>query len=288
MGEASPNRPGAVVVALKWVALRPEIDPLSGEIATDPRAMGPSPADRAALEWGFRLAEARRTDCVVVTVAPPGSEPMLRDALACGAASAVRVDADPDDAGLVAEAIGAEARALGASAVLAGDWSPDRGTGAVPPTIAAVLGWPAACGLVGISIEADGTLRLERRLDGGRRHLLTLAQGGAAVLSVEGVTARLRRATLAGTLAAKRAPVETRAAHSRPGAVRRAGVEPYRPRPRILDGPPTSLAPRRRVEVLTGALGERVPPRRLVLEPAAAADCILDHLRAWGELPEQR
>jgi hypothetical protein len=35
---------------------------------------------------------------------------------------------------------------------------------------------------------------------------------------------------------------------------------------------------------LTGALVDRTPPRTLELEPAAAAEAIIDQLREWGYL----
>ncbi len=290
---------GPVLVALKWVAQRPEIDPIDGSVTVDDRFAGASPADRAALEWGLRLAAGRGVGCVAVTVGPPVAEAMLRDALAAGATAAVRVDPghsghhghDGPGSADVAEALASVARSVDASLVLAGDWSLDRGTGSVPPLLAARLGWPAACGLVAISGPVDGRLRLERRLDGGRRHVLELEATAAAVLSVEGASATLRRAPLAGVLAARRAAVEVRhaglgTAPDAASAVTRHGSGPFRPRARVLDGPPSDAAPRRRVEVLVGAGTSRTPPQRLRLDPPAAAERILAQLREWGELSD--
>jgi hypothetical protein len=39
------------------------------------------------------------------------------------------------------------------------------------------------------------------------------------------------------------------------------------------------------VLALTGALNPRTPPERLVLDPDAAADLILERLAAWGYRP---
>jgi hypothetical protein len=50
----------------------------------------------------------------------------------------------------------------------------------------------------------------------------------------------------------------------------------------VLPPPPADLSARERILALTGALTEREPPQLLVLEPDAAADRILDQLRAWG------
>jgi electron transfer flavoprotein beta subunit len=109
------------------------------------------------------------------------------------------------------------------------------------------------------------------------------------VLSVEAHTARLRRATLEGVLAARRARVELVSPPApkdltdsgRSGPVR---VAPYRPRARVVPAP-TSLAARERVLALTGMLAEHEPARTLRLEPGQAAAALLETLEAWGELP---
>jgi len=46
--------------------------------------------------------------------------------------------------------------------------------------------------------------------------------------------------------------------------------------------PPTGEHALDRIVALTGALVDRTPPRTVDLEPAAAADAILDQLRSWG------
>ena len=87
-------------MALKWVGLRPEIDPLSGAVHDDRHSFGCSEADRAALEWALRLAETWpgadaggvRPEVVAVTVGPPEADALLRDALAAGATRAVRAE----------------------------------------------------------------------------------------------------------------------------------------------------------------------------------------------------
>ena len=78
-------------VALKWVDLRPEVDPLTGQMVDDGRSHGCSAADQAALEWALRLAAAWDAELVVATVGPAEAEALLREALAHGATRAVRV-----------------------------------------------------------------------------------------------------------------------------------------------------------------------------------------------------
>ncbi len=285
----NPPSPRPVVVCMKWVALRPEIDPLTGTIVTDARWSGPSLADQAALEWALRLGETRAATVHVITVGPDDADSMLRDALAAGATAVTRVHLDDGDdrqptSACVARLLADVARPLDPTMVLCGDWSLDRGSASVPAFLGAELSLEAVCGLVRIEQAHDRRLDVERRLDGGRREVLAIT--GPAVLSVEGATARLRRAPLRGVLQARSANVHVVTVGSgdvewEPAPQR---VGPFRPRARILDAP-ADPDPRRRVEALTGAHTSRTPPQRLALDPDAAADAILDRLRAWGQVP---
>ncbi len=302
------DRP-VVGVCLKWVERRPEVDPLSGEVAADGRTSGASEADLSALEWALRLGEAWGATVVAVTAGPAAAEPVLREALAAGADRAVRVDL-PAAAASTAVAAGLAGVLVGAAAVVCGDWSLDRGSGSVPAFLAAHLGAAQALGLVAVTVGAradagDGPgaeeaaggdvagsdrapgrrVRAERRLDGGRRERVEVA--APMVLSVEG-RERLRRADLDGLLRARGATVEV--VVPLPGGPAAAAPEPapvasgpYRPRPRVLP-PPAGGSARERILALTGALADRTPPEQVVLEPGAAADRLLTQLRAWGYL----
>ena len=278
------TEPGPVVVCMKWVALRPEIDALTGVVVSDERWEGASLADQAALESGLRFAHRIGTHCQVVTVGPSAANAMLRDAIARGATSAVRIDVDttidrqPTSAS-VARLIATVIADRYPSMVLCGDWSLDRGSASVPPYLGAMLGLDTACGLVRLEDRTEaGGWRVERRLDGGRREVLHV--DGPAVLSVEGVAAVLRRAGVAEVRRAAREPIETVVAEEVDWEATPNRVGPYRPRARILDAP-ASPDPRRRVEQLTGALVDRVPPTRLSLDADDAADLILERLRTW-------
>jgi electron transfer flavoprotein beta subunit len=270
-------------VCLKLVPGRPEADPLTGQVVTDPRLAGPSPADHAALEWALRLASAWDGQVLAATAGGPAADAGLRLALGVGAHRAVRVALDPDlPSAIVA---GALAPTLdGCAVVCCGDQSTDRGSGAVPALLAARLGAAQGLGLLGISVGDPGVVEAVRRLDGGRRERLRVR--APAVISVEGATARLRRASLAATMASTRATIEVAPAPPSVLAGNRPGpaplVLPYRPRPRQLP-PPSGEDPLQRILQLTAATSTRQPPRTLVLEPAEAADAILEQLRQWGE-----
>ncbi len=192
-------RPLRVTVCWKWVA----VDGASA----DERWAGVSAADEAALEIGLRLAGlgdggANRGEVTVVCVGPAGADSVLRDALAAGASTAVRIDATDAASRDVAAAIALVAH--DSDVVVCGDYSLDRGTGSVPAYLAADLNVAQALGLVDID-TGSSPLRVVRRLDGGRREVLDVPT--PAVISVEGSLTRLRRASLAATLQAKAMPI---------------------------------------------------------------------------------
>lgn len=275
-----------IAACLKWVDHRPDVDRLSGAVHHRARTSGPSAADLAALEWALVLGERTGDEVVAVTAGPAECEAMLRDALGAGASRAIRVDVLRDaPSDTVARAL---AGVLGgASFVVTGNWSIDRGSGSVPAFLAAHLGAAQALGLAAVSIEDGDGVRVlgERRLDGGRRERVRVR--APAVLSVEATTARLRRAPLSAVVAAGAHTIEVVDAGQPSTAVSghafgTAQRGPFRPRPRVLPPPPAGLSARERVLALTGALAERTPPRVLALEPDEAAEAILEQLRAWG------
>jgi electron transfer flavoprotein beta subunit len=269
----------SIAVCLKWVDLRPEVDPLSGTVHHDARTTGLSDADQAALEWALRAGEAWGEPVLAVTAGPVGADAVLREAMAAGT-DVRRVD-------LVASAPSATVAAalapcLAASRlVLCGDLSADRGSGSVPAYLAAHLGAAQALGLVAVEIGPPGTVSALRRLDGGRRERLRLA--APAVCSVEGATTRLRRAPLAALLAAHRATI---AVHPGPPVVAPNGhhaVRPYRPRARTLAPPHGDTLDR--VRQLTAGAAHVAHGQPEVLEPAAAAARLLEALAAWNARP---
>jgi electron transfer flavoprotein beta subunit len=257
-----------IVACWKWVATN-----------HDERWPGVSAADQAALEVARRLADAAGDEVVVVSAGPAAAERGLREALAAGAARAVRVDAP---SALASSAVAAALADVvtGARWVLCGDVSADRGTGSVPAFLAAALGAAQALGLVAVDLEAGGSLRATRRLDGGRREVLSVAP--PAVLSMEGAVARLRRASLTAELFARQAVIDVRTGPTGP-LERVDAVRPFRPRAR--ERPAPAGDPLDRVRELTSAAGGGSRHSEVVtLDPPAAADRLLDALREWGYL----
>jgi electron transfer flavoprotein beta subunit len=278
-----------VVALLRATDLRPEVDPLSGEVRRDARLATLSPADAAALEKALLLGTAWGARVLAVSAGGSEAEGPLREALALGA-EVRRVDlhgAYLDD--LVADER-ALARALVSAIgerpdlVLCGDRSADRGTGALPAFVAHELGCVQAPGLVSLEL-VDGDLVAERRLDHGRRERMRVPL--PAVCSVEGAGVRLRRASLPASLAAAEAVVPVVRAAVGPSRVRVVQARPAVPRPRHL--PPPTGTPRERLLQLTGALLSHEPPTVVTPKDAAeAADVLLDFLARHGYLSEAR
>ena len=285
-----------IVAALSWSWREAEVDPLTGAVSANLRDRGPNVSELAALEHALRLAEPWDALVVAAAVAPAGADEMLRDALAVGAAQALRVEparwmARPRPVGLVGgerESAAALAEALRRrygvpDLVLCGALAADRATGSFPAFLAASLGAAQALGCVRLEPVDGYALRVHRRLDGGRREVLMVRP--PAVVSVEAAGVRLRRAGLPATLARPNAAITVASTPAAAAArrIRLLGAHPYRPRPRELPGP-TGTALHRTLE-LTGALVERTPPTVLgPLSPGQAADELLGYLRRHGYL----
>ncbi len=267
-----------IAVCWKWVSIG---DP-GGPSSSDTRWAGVSAADEAALETALRLSEDGRGTVTVVCLGPPAADDALRRAIATGASRAVRIDGSPalDSRHVATELAGVVG---GSDLVLCGDFSLDRGTGSVPAFLAHELGVAQALGLLQVAAPAgDTTLRCLRRLDGGRREVLDVRP--PAVISVEGSVARLRRASLGAVVGSKAAPVDVVKAVADEHATA-AVVFAYRPRARVLPPPHGDVLDRVR-----GILDVGGKPTShgdvVVLEPAAAAQRIVDQLAAWGYLAE--
>jgi electron transfer flavoprotein beta subunit len=273
-----------VAVCVKWADLRPEVDPLTGEVTDDVRFFDASDADKGALEWGLRLAEAWDATLTVVTAGPAGADGVLREALALGADEALRVDLALDrPSEHVAAALAAALH--DADLVLCGVHSVDRGSGSVPAIVAGRLAARQALGAIAVEPSGIGELVVDRRLDFGRRERLRVRV--PAVVSLEGGLAPLRRAPLAAVLKARTAPIAVvdPGLAPRRGTVRVEHRRPYRPRARVLPAPDPSAPVTDRIVALTGALSERTPPRKVTAEPDEAAAAIVEQLRTWGYLP---
>ena len=244
----------------------------------DDRFGGISPADQAALELALRHGELLGEPVVVVTAGGVGAERALRDAMACGADRAVRIGGVGPDSRAVATALAGVLR--GARFVWCGDVSSDRGSGSVPASLAALVDARQALGGVAAELGDGTSIVVTRRLDGGRREVLSAAE--PCVVSVEGGVARLRRAGLAASLRAGSAEVEVVVAPVAAERHLQPLVRPYRPRARALAAPHGGTL--ERLRQLTDSAGIAAHGERVTLDPPAAAERIVSALREWGYL----
>jgi len=263
-----------IAVCLKWINA-------SGQPETtdaDDRYMGISYADQAALEYALRCAERNNEDVLVVTAGPEGAEVVLRDAISRGAHRSARINIDRlSDSSTIARAIAQVV--ANCSQIWCGDYSADRGSGSVPAFIAAELSIDQALGLVEIEVPPDvqHPIKALRRLDGGRREQLEIL--GTAVISVEGSTARLRRASLKGSMSASKHIVEVVPANN--SANDAPPMRPYRPRARAVAAP-VGYSALDRVRQITDTSSAKGHGETVHLEPREAAELIVNKLREWG------
>ena len=288
-----------IAVCLSFSDRRPEVDPLTGEVATDERTSRLTDADarRAGARTAVRGGLGRRRS-LAVTVGPAAAEVVLREALACGAARAVRVDAAVGPARPRTWPPHWRARSRDADQVWCGDQGLEPGSGAVPVFLATLLGRGgcvrARRGRARPTGPRRAGWRCVRRLDGGRRE--RLAVDGRAVLSVEGATARLRRAGLPGVLRAERATIEVvrrrrRCDGRRRRARRAAGAVPAPASGGAGTGRGHGARPGAGRSPARGWRRPGPTPsdgRPVTTDPEEAADRILAALDRWGyELPER-
>jgi len=269
-----------IFVALKWSALRVETDPLTGAALVLPGRYGLDPAGAAALEWALHLAGPTGATVTAAAVGPEDAEEGLRRALGLGATRALRLRA-ADGGEPVAVARALAVPAASADLVLTGAWSIDGGSGAVAPTLAALLGRPQACGLLAAAWDGDALVG-ERRLPAGRRERLRLPL--PAVASFEAGTIALRRERMPALLSAQESAIELLWPAVPVAGARLGAEQPYRPRPRTIPARPRDDDPRLRIAALTGMLDSAPASQQVVLDPPEAAAAIAETLRRWGYL----
>lgn len=209
-----------------------------------------NPYDEFALEAGLQLLDAKQaSDVIVFTVGGADAEARLKDALARGATSAIRID-DPGLAGAdslgIAKALAAAAKAEGCDVVLAGKQAIDDDNAQVPAMIAEILGWPQV--LVVDQLElTDSSFKAWRDAGSGSRDVV---EGSLpVVISTDKGLNEPRYAKLRGIMKAKRKTVPVKSLGDLGVAAPTAHVQltawgepPARPAGRILDGDPASAA----------------------------------------------
>ena len=165
-----------------------------------------NPHDEFTLAKAMFFKEKQGASLTVVNVGLAATEPTLRKALAIGADSAIRVNADPKDSLFVAQQIAKVATDGEYDLVLAGKESIDYNGGMVPGLIAAILGQPFVNAAIGLDIEGTKAT-VVREIDGGRETItadLPLVIAGQKGLVKE---EELRIPNMRGIMMARKKPL---------------------------------------------------------------------------------
>lgn len=185
-------------------------------------------SDEYALEEALRITEKAGGEVVAISLGPDRVREALRKALALGAASAVHLaDAayQGGDAVATGRALAAAIAAGGFDLVLTGSQSDDLGAAATATMVAGHLGWPHAWLVMGVEVEESGkSLQLVREMESGMNEIVRLAL--PAVVEVQAGINHPRYASLKGIMAAKKKPLEEKAATEHAVSVSVSKMEP--------------------------------------------------------------
>ncbi len=166
--------------------------------------------DQFALEEALRIKDAGEAEVVVVSIGPDRVTQALRTALGMGADRAVHVN-DPEAEGSdplgVAKILAAVAKPESPDLILMGLMSDDGNFSAVGPMLAELVGVPHATAVMKVD-AADGTLTVERELEGGALEVVELPK--PCLIAVQTGINQVRYASLKGIMAAKKKPFEAK------------------------------------------------------------------------------
>ena len=168
-----------------------------------------NPADKCAVEVALNLKEEFGGEVIILSYGPGNVETALRDCLAMGGDSAVRVWNDQPNSGssvkayLLAKAI----ETLSADLVMCGSMSLDEGTGETPAVIAEFLNISQVTGVTDLSYGKEtNTVTVKRKLERGWREEIECPL--PAVLSVELGIRQPRYGQMPNVLEAKLAKID--------------------------------------------------------------------------------
>jgi electron transfer flavoprotein beta subunit len=167
-----------------------------------------NPWDELALTRALQLKESPGSQVESITVMTAGRasvEPTLRKALAIGADDAIRVDADPADAYVVAGSMAEVIRQKSFDIIMCGIESSDHNGSAVGGMLAEFLGYPSVSAVSGINMEGSAVTIL-REVDGGKEKL-TVPLPFVAIVQ-KGIAIEPRIAAMRGIMMARQKPLE--------------------------------------------------------------------------------
>ncbi len=168
--------------------------------------------DTYALEEALKLKDAGEAEVVVVSIGPDRVTQALRTALGMGADRAIHVNdaaVEGSDSLGMAKVLAAVVKEEGPDLVFAGLMADDGNFAAVPPMVAQLAGLPSTTAAMSVSL-ADGTVTVERELEGGALEVVQLPT--PCLVAVQSGLNQVRYASLKGIMAAKKKPVDVKTA----------------------------------------------------------------------------
>ena len=167
-----------------------------------------NPYDELSLTRALEITEKNGGSVSIITVGGADTEPVIRKALAIGAADAIRVDAEPKDGMFVAAQIAEQAQQGGFDLILTGRESIDYNGGQVAGLIAEMMKVPFIN--VAMELDAEGnTVTATRDIDGGRE---TLSCNTPCVVSAQKDLCEPRIPNMRGIMMARSKPLNVVAA----------------------------------------------------------------------------
>lgn len=170
-----------------------------------------NPYDEFAVEEALQRKEkAGGGEVVAIALGPDAAQETIRSALAMGADRGVLLKADkiPADALAVAKALASELKGGGYDLILFGKLAVDDYNHAVGPMVAELLGLPCVTAISKLELEG-GKGVAEREIEGGME---VVEFALPAVLTAEKGLNTPRYPALKGIMAAKKKPIESKAA----------------------------------------------------------------------------
>jgi electron transfer flavoprotein beta subunit len=141
----------------------------------------------------------------VITVGPEAAEPILRKGLAIGADDAIRVDAEGEDAYLVASQIAEVVKKDDYDIILNGIESSDYNSSAVGGMLAELLDRPSVSAVSSLRLENGGVL-ISREIDGGKEEL-SIPVPFVAIVQ-KGIAKEPRIPAMRGIMMARKKPLQ--------------------------------------------------------------------------------
>lgn len=170
-----------------------------------------NPYDEHAVEEALRLREQEGGEVVVISAGPPGSQEVIRAALAMGADSGVLITGVE---GLTAKGLSvvlaAGLKSVSANIVFAGRQAVDSDGSQVPDRVAEILNLPHVSCITRF-VLTQGKARVDREIEGGR---YTFEVSLPALFTTQKGINTPRYPTLPNIMKAKRKPITERTVES--------------------------------------------------------------------------